>query len=383
MRETKINSISYKVCTSCLMDTTAANIKFDGKGICNFCTEFEKRNEILKNKNKNKNLEELILKIKKDGKNKKYDCVIGVSGGVDSSFSLFKACELGLNPLAVHLDNGWNSELAQHNISKLIRTCNVDLFTHVINWKEYRNLQEAFFRADVLDIELLMDNAMLSINYKMANKYNIKYILSGTNTATEGFKIPENWSWFKNDAKNIKNITKQFSNQRLKTFPTFGTLDFIYYELIKKIKWILFPDYFDYSKNKAIDLLINKINFKPYPYKHYESVFTRFYQAYILPKKFGVDKRKLHLSNLIISNEIKREEALRIIQQPTYPSEDDEKKDIKYFLKKMKWTEEDLKNYLSKPEINHSKYGSEKKFWELLKNFYKSSNLLKLIIKKI
>ena len=230
-----MNSISYKVCTSCLMDTTAANIKFDKKGICNFCTEFEKRNEILKNKNKNKNLEELILKIKKDGKNKKYDCVIGVSGGVDSSFSLFKACELGLNPLAVHLDNGWNSELAQHNISKLIRTCNVDLFTHVINWKEYRNLQEAFFRADVLDIELLMDNAMLSINYKMANKYNIKYILSGTNTATEGFKIPENWSWFKNDAKNIKNITKQFSNQRLKTFPTFGTLDFIYYELIKKI----------------------------------------------------------------------------------------------------------------------------------------------------
>jgi N-acetyl sugar amidotransferase len=363
------------------MDTTAANIVFDSEGICNYCKEFEERNKTLKNQTNN--LKKLIYKIKEDGKYKKYDCIIGVSGGVDSSFSLLKACELGLKPLAVHLDNGWNSELAQHNISKLIRACSVDLFTHVINWKEYRNLQEAFFRAHVLDIELLMDNAMLSVNYKIAKKYDIKYILSGTNTATEGFKIPENWSWFKNDAKNIKNISKKFSNQKIKTFPTFGTLDFIYYELLKKIKWILFPDYFDYSKKKALDLLKKKINFKPYPYKHYESVFTRFYQAYILPKKFGVDKRKLHLSNLIISKEIKRDEALRIMQQPTYLSEEEEKRDIKYFLKKMNWSEEGLKNYISEPEINHSVYGSEKKLWEILKNFYKSSKLIRSLVKKI
>ena len=363
------------------MDTTAENIIFDNEGICNYCKEFEKRQ--IKLINEKKELNELVNKIKFNGKNRKYDCIIGVSGGVDSSFSLLKACELGLNPLAVHLDNGWNSELAQHNISKLIRACNVDLYTHVVNWKEYRNLQKAFFRAHVLDIELLMDNAMLSVNYKMAKKYNIKYILSGTNTATEGFKIPENWSWFKNDAKNIKNIIKKFSNQKLETFPTFGTIDFIYYELVKKIKWILFPDYFDYSKKEALKLLKKKINFKPYPYKHYESVFTRFYQAYILPKKFGVDKRKLHLSNLIISNEIKREEALRLIQQPTYLSSDEEKKDIKYFLKKMNWDFKDLEEYLSKPEINHSVYGSEKKLWEILKNYYKSSKLIRFLIKKI
>ncbi len=381
MRESELKSATYNVCKNCLMDTTAANIEFNSEGICNFCREFEKRNENLKLQNNN--LEELVNKIKKDGKNKKYDCIVGVSGGVDSSFSLLKACELGLNPLAVHLDNGWNSELAQHNISKLIRTCKVDLFTHVINWKEYRNLQEAFFKANVLDIELLMDNAMLSVNYKMAKKYGIKYILSGTNTATEGFKIPENWSWFKNDAKNIKKISNKFSNQKIETFPTFGTLDFIYYELFKKIKWILFPDYFEYSKKDALELLKKKINFKPYPYKHYESVFTRFYQAYILPKKFGVDKRKLHLSNLIITKEIKRDEALRIIQQPTYLSEDEEKKDIKYFLKKMNWSEDDLKNYLSKPEINHLVYGSEKKLWEILKKFYKSSKLIRSLIKKI
>jgi N-acetyl sugar amidotransferase len=370
----------YQVCSRCIMDTTAEDIYFGKDGICNYCSNFLKRqNKVVKDK---KNLDELISNIKNNGKNKKYDCIIGISGGVDSSYSLIKACELGLNPLAVHLDNGWNSELAQHNISKLIRTYNVDLYTHVINWKEYRNLQEAFLKANVIDIELLMDNAMLAVNYKLASKYNIKYILSGTNTATEGFKIPENWSWFKNDAKNIKSIVKKFSSQKLKTFPTFGTFDYIYYEFFKKINWVLFPDYFEYDKKKAINLLINKINFKPYPYKHYESIFTRFYQAYILPKKFGVDKRKLHLSNLIVSDQISKEEAKRIIQQPTYPNEDDEKKDIKYFLKKMKWPEKDLLNYISKPEISHLSYGSEKTIWKKLKKVYLSSRLLKLIIKK-
>ena len=363
------------------MDTTAENIIFDTDGVCNFCKDFEKRQiDLIKNK---KNIDELVKKIKQDGKNKRYDCIIGVSGGVDSSFSLIKACDLGLRPLAVHLDNGWNSELAQNNISRLIRKCKVDLYTHVINWKEYRNLQQAFFDADVIDIELLMDNAMLSVNYKMANKYKIKYILSGTNTATEGFKIPVNWSWFKNDAKNIKSINNRFSNQKLKTFPSFGTKDFIYFELLKKIQWILFPDYFNYSKKEAIDLLKKRINFRPYPYKHYESVFTRFYQAYILPKKFGVDKRKLHLSNLIISKEITREQALRLLQQETYLSPEEENKDIKYFIKKMKWTTEDLQSYLLKPEKNPSIYGTEKKLWEKLKNIYQSSYLLKLLVKSI
>ena len=165
-------NLKFQICKKCIMDTTAENIIFDKNGICNFCKDFEKRQiSLIKNK---KNINELVKKIKQNGKNKRYDCIIGVSGGVDSSFSLIKACDLGLRPLAVHLDNGWNSELAQNNISKLIRSCKVDLYTHVINWKEYRNLQQAFFNADVIDIELLMDNAMLSVNYKMANKYNLK-----------------------------------------------------------------------------------------------------------------------------------------------------------------------------------------------------------------
>ena len=373
--------IKHQVCSRCLMDTTAEDIYFDKDGICNYCTNFLKRqNKTVKDK---KNLDELISKIKNDGKNKEYDCIVGVSGGVDSSFSLIKACEFGLRPLAVHMDNGWNSELAQNNISNLVRTCGVDLYTHVINWKEYRNLQKAFFMSNVLDVELLMDNAMLAVNYQQANKYGLKYILSGTNTSTEGFKIPGNWSWFKSDAKNIKSIGKKFQSQKLDTFPSFGTFNFIYYELIKKIEWVLFPDYLNFVKKNAIEELKNKAFYKPYPYKHYESIFTRFYQAYILPKKFGIDKRKLHLSNLIVSDQMNRSEAIRIIQQPTYPSAEDEKKDKKYFLKKMKWSNQDLLNYISAPEISHLKYGSEKKLWEYLKKIYQSSNILKFMIKNI
>ena len=350
------------------MDTTTSKIVFDENGFCNFCSDF-----IVRQNNTEKtisDLDKLISEIKSDGKNKKYDCIVGVSGGVDSCFALIRAVECGLRPLAVHMDNGWNSELAQNNISNLIRSLNVDLHTHVINWEEYKNLQEAFLKANVIDIELLYDNAMAAVNYKLANKFNIKYILSGMNTSTEGFKIPDDWVWFKNDARNIKKITKKFSNQKIKTFPLFGTFDFIYYELVKKIKWILFPDYFNYKKDVAIKELEAKSNFKKYPYKHYDNVFTRFYQGYILPKKFGVDKRKLHLSNLIISNQMDKNEALRIMQKPVYENLEDEKKDKEYFLKKMKWSEKELENYLLEKEVSHSVYGSERELWNFLHKIY-------------
>lgn len=360
------------------MDTTAIDITFDSNGLCNFCSDFLSKQKRISNYN---NLQEFIKKIKFEGKNKKYDCIVGVSGGVDSCLALLRATENNLRPLAVHMDNGWNSELAQNNISNLIRTLKVDLYTHVINWEEYRNLQKAFLEANVIDIELLYDNAMMAVNYRLANKFNVKYILSGNNTSTEGFKIPSNWSWFKNDAKNINKITKKFSKQKIITFPIFSSLDYIYYEIIKNIKWISFLNYFNYNKEEAIKELEKKTNFKKYPYKHYENVFTRFYQAYILPRKFGVDKRKLHLSNLIMSNQISRKEALKIIQQPCYTDINEEKKDLEYFLKKIKWDKEKLNQYISQKEVNHNFYGTEKDFWnrlilinnkiKLFKNFFK------------
>ena len=294
------------MCTRCLMDTTAEGIFFDEKGVCNYCKEFEEK---LKHPYKkiNLNLEQLVEKIKKDGKDKPYDCIVGVSGGVDSSYTLIKVKELGLRPLAVHMDNGWNSELATNNIKNLVDGLGVDLYTHVIDWIEYRELMQAFFDADVIDVELLYDNAMLAVNYQQANKFGVKYILAGSNTSTEGMKMPLNWNWFKHDKKNIINLGKK-RKIKLNTFPVIGTFDFIINEFIKKIKWISFLDYLDYyNKFEALDILQNKYSYKPYPFKHYESIFTRFYQGYILPNKFNVDKRKVHLSTLIISNQISRD----------------------------------------------------------------------------
>ena len=364
-----------QVCKRCVMDTTAENINFDAMGVCNFCNDFFKLDRFFtfSSFKKKELLEDFIRKIKKP--KLKYDCIIGLSGGVDSSYTLVKAVELGLKPLAVHMDNGWNSELANNNIFNLVKKLNVDLYTHVIDWDEYKNLMLAFFKSDVIDVELLYDNAMLGVNFTQALKHKTKFILSGTNTSTEGMRIPKNWSWFKNDAKNIKYLGKKFMNQKLKTFPSYGTFDYIYCEFLKKIKWVTFLDYFDYKKEDALKLLESKYDFKPYGYKHYESIFTRFYQAYILPKKFGVDKRKLHLSNLIITNQLDRDKALNILKQSPYPSEDLEKADLTYFLKKMDWTNQDLEDYIKRKRVEHSDYKSELPMWNFLKGVH---NMLKI-----
>ena len=361
---------NIQICKKCVMDTSAKNIKFNDDGICNYCSEFENKLN-LQNLFK-KNIETLLKKIKKN-KNT-YDCVIGLSGGVDSCFTLHKAIEFGIRPLVVHMDNGWNSELAQSNIENLVKKLNVDLFTYVINWDEYKQMMNSFFEADVIDIELLMDNAMLAVNYGQAAKHNIKYILAGTNTTTEGMQMPPNMNWFKYDKKNIKGIIKKFGNYNIKSYPFIGTLDLIKYILLNRVKWISFLDYFDYKKNDAIEILEKKYNFKPYPYKHYESVFTRFYQGYILPRKFGIDKRKLHYSTLIISKQMNRSVALKELEKSPYPSKEMLEIDKEYFLKKLNWTEKKLNYYLSKPEKLHSSYPSEKKFFDLSLKIYKSFN---------
>lgn len=362
--------MEYRQCKRCLMDTSAKGIIFDENGICNFCREFE---ELLKQPKKKLNfsLNDLVEKIKKDGKGKPYDCIVGISGGVDSSYTLVKVKELGLKPLAVHMDNGWDSELAANNIKNLVQGLGVDLYTHVIDWDEYRDLMQAFFDADVIDIELLYDNAMLAVNYQQANKYGIKYILAGTNISTEGMKMPENWNWFKFDKKNIYALAKR-NHVKIKTFPSIGVLEYIYYEFIKKIKWISFLDYLqNYNKFEALNILENNYGYKPYPYKHYESIFTRFYQGYILIEKFGVDKRKLHLSTLIISGQISKEEALKQLENKyAYPSEKELQEDVEYFLKKMKWSKEELENYLKRPEKPHDMYGSERWLWNFLKQMH-------------
>lgn len=359
---------AYLICNRCVMDTSANGIVFDEKGVCSFCSDHDdllKKSTSLKN-----NLTKLVREIKEAGRGKRYDCIVGVSGGVDSSWVLVQAVMLGLRPLAVHMDNGWNSELAQNNISNLITKLGVDLYTHVIDWNEYKSLMQAFFDADVIDVELLYDNAMLAVNYRKAKKYGIKYILAGTNLATEGMIIPSNWSWFKYDLRNIKAIARIFSKIKIVTFPGIGTAGFIYHKYFKRIQWISFLDYFDFNKNNALDILKTSYGYKPYLYKHYESVFTRFYQGAILPKKFGVDKRRHHLSCLIVSGQMTRDEAILKLTDIPYGSERDFEDDKNYFLKKMKWNEEQLTAYFNRPEIPHDFYPTEKPVWIFFKKIY-------------
>jgi hypothetical protein len=262
------------------MDTSAPNIEFNELGVCNFCRDYESRcNHVVFETENNKITKRKALfdKIKKDGKGKRYDCIIGVSGGIDSSYVLHLAIKEGLRPLAVHMDNNWNSEVAVSNINNLISASGVDLHTHVIDWPEYRALMQSFFDADVIDVELLYDNAMTAVNYNYAKKYGIKYILSGSNLATEGVDMPKGWSWIKTDARNIRSIAK-IKNVKIKSFPIISTLAFAFNRVISGISWVSILDLYDYNKNETLKLLEESYSYKKYPYKHYESIFTRFYQ---------------------------------------------------------------------------------------------------------
>ena len=362
-----------RVCTRCVMDTSAPDIRFDTSGVCTYCTGFlESRRRYLEDDPvvRQKRLDALLADVRAAGRGKRYDCIIGVSGGVDSSWALALAVDLGLRPLAVHMDNGWNTELAQNNIANLVRGLGVDLRTHVIDWTEYRGLMEAFFSSDVIDVELLYDNAGIAVNFQAAAAEGLKHMLNGTNVATEGMRMPPTWNWLKYDKRNIKGISKQFGGPRLRTFPSIGTLDMIHYQL-RGIRWFSFLDYFDYRKRDALQSLQGRFDYKPYPFKHYESVFTRFYQGFILPTKFGIDKRRLHLSTLVMNGEMTRDEALAVLEGIPYESEKLLRDDTAYFLKKMGWSREKLDAYLARPGVPHDVYPTEKPLWDRAMDTYR------------
>ncbi|CAB1259797.1 LPS biosynthesis protein [Vibrio cholerae] len=366
------NNTEYAVCSKCVLDTTVNDISFNENGVCNYCLDYEYRVSHIVEEDvfiKQNKLDKLLSNIRSDGKRRHYDCIVGVSGGVDSSWALVQAKKLGLRPLAVHMDNGWNSELAQSNIENLVKKLDVDLYTYVIDWDEYKKLMQAFFDADVIDVELLYDNAMLAINYQLAHKYGIKYILSGCNISTEGVRVPTGWNWFKKDKLNIKSIAAS-KKIKIKSFPAIGTMDFIYYEFLRGIKWLPFLDYFKFNKEEALNVLESDFSYKRYPFKHYESIFTRLYQGFILPEKFNVDKRRLHFSSLILSGQMLRCDALEKLNCIPYASEEILSDDINYFLKKMGWSEHDLSSYLARPEKSHAEYGSEKKLWDICQSLY-------------
>ena len=357
-----------KHCERCLMNTTIKGVEIFDDGTCSSCRKYFATVKRIKPPYYD-SIDSLLFSIRQT-KNKKYNCIVGVSGGVDSSYTLVKAVELGLKPLAVHMDNGWNSELANNNIKNLCEKLNVDLYTHVIDWEEYREMMNCFFKADVVDVELLYDNAMIAVNYNLARKFKIKHILAGTNHATEGVPMPKDWNWFKFDQKNIKSIVKKYNGPKFNTMPTFGVITYILDTYVNKIKWIDFLDLFDYTKNLALEVLVKDFDYKPYPYKHYESVFTRFYQGYILPKKFGIDKRINHLSAEVLNGDLSKEDAVAMLAKSPYSAAGNVDLDKKYFLKKMNWKESDLTNYIARERREHSEFNNEKKLWEFFVKIY-------------
>lgn len=360
------------------MDTTASNIIFDNNGNCNFCSKYIEKLRIstYKSLHRDKELESVIASIKNNGKNKKYDCIIGVSGGLDSSYLLLRAVRLGLRPLAVHLDNGWNSELAVKNIHNLVSKLDVDLYTHVIDWEEFKDLQRSFFLAGVIDIELLTDHAIISTMYKIANRYNIKHMLLGTNISNEGMDMPQDWNHFKWDVANIKDIHNKFGAlKKLKTYPYMSIFKYFYYSKIKQIQWISLLDYMEFDKYSSLEILQNEINYIPYEKKHYESIFTRFYQGYILPNKFNIDKRKLHFSTLICSGQMSRDAAIDETNKNPYDSAEQLDEDRIFVCKKLSFDNEWFQEYMKQAAQPHAKYASNTWILKLYRRYFKAKPL--------
>ena len=287
------------------MDTSAIEIEFDNKGFCNFCNNYYENTtkDLFTDKGGEEMLKNLVKKIKYEGKNKQYDCLIGISGGVDSSYVAYLVKKVyGLRALAVHLDNGWNSELAVANVEHIVKKLGIDLSTYVLDWKEFKDLQTSFLKSSVSNIEIPTDHAIWALLIKTAAKHKIKYIIAGNNVVTESI-MPESWLYGSKDSKFIKSIQKKFGNFKLKSYPSLSTFDYVDYLLIRGIRWVPILNYVNFNKNKAKELLINDLGWRDYGGKHYESIFTRFFHSYYLPKNLVMIYENLVIRfNLFWSN---------------------------------------------------------------------------------
>lgn len=355
-------STSYKQCSRCVLDTTSTTISFDEKGVCNYCHAFDRQMNKFINIDENikkRNLNQTVDYVKKVGKNNKYDCILGLSGGVDSTYLAYLARQLGLRPMAVHFDNGWNSELAVKNIENIVSKLDLDLKTYVIDWHEFKEIQLAYLKASVVDIEVPTDQLIFAALNKIARQNNIKYILSGSNIVTE-YGLPTDWVYRdKSDQTNLMNIYRQFGNGRkLTTLPKFDFYTRYFYSHISGIQTISLLNYVDYNKEKVKKVIASELGWKDYGGKHYESIFTRFYQGYILPKKFNIDKRKAHLSALICSGQITKEKAIEELKSDTYDKSLQEEDRI-FVIKKFDLTEAEFEKIMLTPRVEHDFYGTE------------------------
>jgi N-acetyl sugar amidotransferase len=330
------------------------DIRFDLEGKCNHCKRYE---DLISSRVTHDPaiFQKLISTIKKKGKNKKYDCIIGLSGGVDSSFVAYLAKKNNLRPLAIHLDNGWNSELSVKNIEQIVKKLDIPLKTIVLNWEEFRDLQLAFLKAGVPDGEIPTDHAINASIWQIASKMKIPFILSGMNFQTESINVPH-WSYGHMDSKYIKSVNYKNNGPKLKTFPLMSLVKLAFYNF-KGIKSISILNYLEYNKNDVTDTLKKEIGWRPYKGKHFESSYTKFYQGYVLNKQFKIDKRKGHLSDLIYSKQLSRDDAVNELKLSALDVSDANIMK-KYVARKFKITEKNLDEIILMPRKSRDAYSS-------------------------
>lgn len=346
-----------QVCTRCVMDTSDPEITFDDEGVCNHCHHFDAvtRRQWFPNDEGRRRWEAIAERLRAEGRGRDYDCLLGLSGGVDSSYLAIKMHEWGLRPLVFHVDAGWNSEIAVGNIERIVAHCGYHLFTHVVDWEEMRDLQLAFLRAGIPNQDVPQDHAFFATMYHFATKNRVRNVLSGGNIATEGI-FPQSWHGSAMDAINLKAIHRRFGERRLRHYKTIGFLDqYFWYPVVRGMRTIRPLNFMPYDKREAIAELGRTVGWRAYGRKHGESQFTKLFQNHYLPTRFGYDKRRPHLASLIASGQLTRAEALAELAQPLYEPVELEA-DVRYFCKKMRLTRAEFDDLLARPRAHHTEF---------------------------
>jgi N-acetyl sugar amidotransferase len=358
----------HKVCKNCVMDTTDSRIVFDADGVCDHCHGF--RENVLPNWHTDERgeaeLMQIAEKIRADGKGRDFDCLLGMSGGLDSSYMLHIAVtKMGLRPLVFHVDGGWNTQAAVQNIENTVEKLGLDLFTEVIDWEEMKDFQLAYFRSGVSNIDIPQDHAFVATLNKFATKHNIKYIMNGQNYSTECVRNPLEWIYYGTDMAQIHDIQKRFGTRPLKNYPLSSIFNNkVYLPHIRRIKVVRPLNMTPYIKADALKLMAEIYGWEAYPQKHFESRFTRFYEGYWLPARFGYDTRKVQFSSLILTGQMTRKEAMEELKKPAIDAEQ-AAREMEFVATKLGISVDELIGYRDMPLKSYRDYNSQHKFFEL------------------
>ncbi len=366
------------------MDTSDSNISFDERGWCDYCNNYY--SNILPNWHTDEAgavmVQKDIDKIKREGRGRSHDCVIGISGGIDSSYLTYLAVEkFGLRPLLLHVDAGWNSQQAVHNIERLVDALGLDLHTEVVDWLEMQDLQLAFFKSGVPHLDVPQDHAFFASLYNFAAKHGVKYILTGANYSTECVREPLEWAYHASDLTQLEDIHRKFGRRPLKRFPRADILKSkVYYRFVLGQRIVKPLNFVPYRKEEAMQELVNRFGWQRYAHKHYESRFTRFYEGYWQPIRFGYDKRRAHFASLVLTNQMTRDEALKRIAQPAYDPATIAQ-DFEYIATKLDISVEELKALMEIPKTSYTDFKHRMGVFEIGVKLFRAVGVQRMVLR--